>query len=247
MATVVPALLALDREITMVAPRRTLPTWYLGDKRHRGYPSDHNPDDTPGSKSESQDADSKPEIRAGDYRLPLNAVFTPQQLVEYLVKECRAGRITWIKYIIFDRKIWSASRNWVTQAYNGSNPHDKHFHISCKPETVHENNTKPVGLVAWVASLTKPPKKVTMVDIEGEIPELNQGFSDPLPGLKTNYIKRAQAVLTWLGGYTGKIDGDYGPKMAAAVKEMMKDDKTRTTNNGSKIHEPEWRRLYGIW
>lgn len=58
----------------------------------------------------------------------------------------RAGRVTWIKYIIFDRRIWSASTGWAQRQYNGSNPHDKHLHVSCKPDTASENTTRPLGL-----------------------------------------------------------------------------------------------------
>lgn len=248
MAVVVPALLALDREITMVAPKRTLPTWYLGDAAHRKRPSGHNPDDTPGSKSEDQDADNKAEIRAGDYRLPLNAVFSAEQLVQYLVQECRAGRITWIKYIIFNKRIWTAATGWVTRVYNGSNPHDHHFHISCKPDTASENNTKPVGLVAWVAKLIgKKPEARKMIKLgDVTVPELRKGDKDKEGA--TQRIKRIQAILNWLlpGLNPLTIDGDYGNATAAGVKEVMKNDPKRSNNSGTVFGEAEYRRFFGL-
>jgi hypothetical protein len=145
MATVVKRLTSIDSELTAAAPKRTLPTWYAGDAAHKTRPSGHNPDDTPGSKAEYQDSDNIAEIRAGDYRLPLNAKFSAEAAVQLLVKQCRANAIDSIQYIIFNRRIWSESTGWVTRAYTGSNPHDKHFHISVKPETVHENDTKKIG------------------------------------------------------------------------------------------------------
>lgn len=247
MAVVVAALKALDREITEIAPKRTLPTWYLGDRAHRARPSGHNPDDTPGSKAEDSDADNIAEIRSGDYRLPLNASFTAEQLIQVLVKLCRQGKITWIKYIIFNKRIWSASTGWVTRAYTGSNDHSHHFHISCKSDTKSENSTAKVGLHVLVAKPTPPKAAVKMFKIEGNFPELKKGMKDPVPGVKTAYIKRAQATLAWLAGYEGDIDGDYGPKMAKAVQTMMAGDAKRTTKDGSRIAEAEWRRLLGAW
>jgi hypothetical protein len=90
-------------------------------------------------------------------------------------------------------------------------------------------------------------RKVTYVKIDGNLPVLKSGDNDPLPGTTTNYVKRAQSVLAWIGGYEGKIDGDYGPKMSAAVKSMMKDDAARSSANGATFGLPEWRRAYGIW
>lgn len=244
---VVPCLLAFDRELTTVAPNRTLPTWYQGDRAHQQHSSGHNADDTPGSKAESQDTDSIPEIRAGDYRLPLNSpIFTAEQLVQYLVQECRAGRITWIKYIIFNRRIWSASDGWVTRAYNGSNPHDQHFHISAKSDTASENNTKPVGLKQWVSRLLiNNLEKVKMIQFSGELPELEQGMSDPVIG--GVYVRRVQTMLNWiLPGEPLVVDGDYGQKTADAVKALNTAATVKSSTDGSKVGFPEYQRLYGF-
>lgn len=104
----------------------------------------------------------------------------------------------------------------------------------------------------WQKSVGTPTTTpgVKMIEIDSQLPELRQGDEDGkgrLAGFKTQNIKRAQAVLAWLAGYEGKIDGDYGPKMAAAVKKMMADDPKRTTTNGSRISGPEFARLYGLW
>lgn len=153
MPVVVKRLTSIDSELTAAAPKRTLPTWYQGDRAHRGSVSGHNEDDTPGTRAEYQDSDSIPEIRAGDYRLPLNAKFSAEAAVQLLVKQCRANVIDSIAYIIFNGRIWSEKTGWVTRKYTGSNPHDKHFHISVKPDTKHENDTKKIGF----ASLNPKP------------------------------------------------------------------------------------------
>ena len=44
-----------------------------------------------------------------------------------------------VDYLIFNGKIWSKRRG--ERKYTGTNPHDKHLHISIKPE--HASNTRP--------------------------------------------------------------------------------------------------------
>lgn len=38
-----------------------------------------------------------------------------------------------VTYIIWNKKIWTKAKGW--KAYTGSNPHNKHFHVSIKPES----------------------------------------------------------------------------------------------------------------
>lgn len=215
MATVVKRLTSLDSEITSVAPKRTLPTWYAGDKAHNLSVSGHNADDTPGMRAEYQDSDSIPEIRAGDYRLPLNAPFTPEALVQWLVKKCRSGEIDSIAYIIFNRRIWTEKTGWVTRKYTGSNPHDKHFHVSVKPETVHENDTKKFGLSGLIA---KPPKPST--------PKPNP--TPALPVFKNGSRENSRAknnrgtdVATLQRFIGAKADGVFGPATEREVRDYQ--------------------------
>lgn len=212
---VVRSLRALDSELTSVAPKRTLPTWYAGDKPHKLRPSGHNADDTAGSKAEDSDADNVAEIRAGDYRLPFNAPFTPEQFVQFLVKECRAGRITWIKYIIYNRRIWAASSKWVTRKYTGSNPHDKHIHVSSKPDTASESSTKKVGLTAL---LPKPKPPAT-----GPVPKYANG-SRQNSASKNNVGTDVATLQRFIGEkQAGPADGRWDAKTTAGVKWYQKE------------------------
>lgn len=217
MAVVVPSLRALDSQLTAIAPRRTLPTWYAGDPAHKLRKSGHNADDTPGSKAEDSDSDNVAEIRAGDYRLPLNAPFTAEQFVQWLVKQCREGRITWIKYVIFNRRIWAASSNWVTHAYTGSNPHDHHFHVSSKPDTASENTTKDMGMRTLVAPPPAPrpaPKPVTVA-----LPKHKLGSRTlelKTPNMRGTDVKIYQ---TFLGV---KADGIFGPSTRTRTIEYQR-------------------------
>lgn len=216
MAVVVQALRSFDAELTEVAPQRTLPSWFRGDKAHQGRPSGHNPDDTPGSKAEDSDSDNVAEIRAGDFRLPLKAKFTPEQLIQFLVKECRAGRITWIKYIIYNRRIWAASSGWVQRAYGGSNPHNEHFHISCKPDSKSESFKGKVGLQKLVAkpATPKPPAKPTA---PAAVPTHKNGSRQN--SIDKNNVGTDVATLQRFIGASkaGKADGRFGKQTKAGV------------------------------
>lgn len=149
---VAPALNALLAELNSVAPGRDKSSdGSIGDQAHSTSPSGHNPDET--GKPEDFDADSVDEVRARDFDTDLNRPGLNMEMVcQFLVQACRAGRITWIKYIIFNSRIWTASNGWVTQTYTGSNTHSQHMHVSCKPDTASENTTRPVGL----ATLLEP-------------------------------------------------------------------------------------------
>lgn len=83
---------------------------------------------------------------------------------------------------------------------------------------------------------------VKMVKIEGELPELKKGMSDPITPGGTWWISRAQKLMNLEG------DGIYGDDTKAGVKKLMADHSdNRSSSDGSKIGLPEWRRLFGIW
>jgi hypothetical protein len=72
-----------------------------------------------------------------------------------------------VDYLIFNKKIWSrARRQEGNRVYTGSNPHNKHLHISIR--SAHSNDTSPwFGFLKGkpkyanrvVAALAKKPKK----------------------------------------------------------------------------------------
>jgi peptidoglycan hydrolase-like protein with peptidoglycan-binding domain len=91
-----------------------------------------------------------------------------------------------------------------------------------------------------VAALLKSPERtLTMQKLDGyELPVLRQGDSDEVIG-GYHRIARAQSILAWLAGYAGKLDGDYGPQTAAAVKALG-------LNDGRTIDAEVWEKIYGL-
>jgi hypothetical protein len=101
----------------------------VGDAAHRLRTSDHNEDDTAGSKAAQSDADSTPEHRAID--IMLGSAFTRAQayaLIADLLADPAALRR--LKYIIFDGWIWSRTNSWRKVAFDGDDKHRDHPHIS---------------------------------------------------------------------------------------------------------------------
>jgi len=101
----------------------------IGDTAHQAESSGHNPDLT--ANAEYEDGDSKDEVRAMDTDADTgNPDVSMEDIVQHLLRLARAGKLAFIRYIIYNRRIWRASSGWAQEAYTGSNPHDKHMHMS---------------------------------------------------------------------------------------------------------------------
>ncbi len=111
----------------------------IGDKAHQGSTSGHNPDDTPGSKPERTDADSKAEVRAAD----VDARGVPMQAIVDGIVNNPDERSRFI-YIIFNGWIWSASSGWAPRRYSGPDQHTTHAHFSGDP--AHDEDARPFKL-----------------------------------------------------------------------------------------------------
>jgi len=94
---------------------------WIGDLRHSARPSDHNPDPKAGMVVRAIDIDrdvhksSKPDL------MP--------DIADQLRLAAKHGEKR-ISYIIFDGQIASSRMGWRWRKYRGSNPHNKHCHIS---------------------------------------------------------------------------------------------------------------------
>ena len=102
----------------------------IGDTSHQASASSHNPDLT--GHPEYRDGDSKDEVRAADFDKDLRdpAGVTMEQVVQLWVKKARAGQMPWVRYLIFNKRIWHRRDNFTTRTYTGSNPHTDHVHVN---------------------------------------------------------------------------------------------------------------------
>lgn len=111
-----PALVALRAEIDARYPHRekTSDGW-IGDTSHQARPSDHNPDWSDGGV-----------VRAID--IDITDMDDTRDLRTDIIKACVGDPRVW--YVISNGIIYSRTYGWAARKYTGSNPHDKHVHVS---------------------------------------------------------------------------------------------------------------------
>jgi hypothetical protein len=98
---------------------RTSDGW-IGDTRHSARPSDHNPDAKTGV------------VRAIDVDRDVSGSAKPDlmpDIANQIRLAAKAGDKR-IAYVIFEGRIASPRMGWRWRKYSGSNPHNKHCHIS---------------------------------------------------------------------------------------------------------------------
>lgn len=121
------AMQSLTNDIEARYPGVTI--WGKGDAAHQTHPSDHNEDDTPGSKSAQTDSDTKPEHRAIDVNID-GVTFTHADaeavIDEVISKPENRARLTYINY---KDEQWNEREGWHD---NSDDPHPTHIHFSSK-------------------------------------------------------------------------------------------------------------------
>lgn len=106
-----PALITLRNQVDSLHPGRSKASdGTIGDPAHQAKTSDHNPD-------------RRGVVAAIDLTHDPKHGLDIQKLADALV----ASKDTRIKYIIANRRIWE---NGVWKDYIGTNPHNKHLHLS---------------------------------------------------------------------------------------------------------------------
>jgi hypothetical protein len=138
-------------------------------------------------------------------------------LAEQLRKLGAAGdpRLTGGGYVIFNRRITSPDfSHW--NEYTGSNPHTGHVHVSFS-----RNRAGFDSAAGWpfLAGGAKPAPARPVKRPSGARPNIQRGSTHP------NYIKDIQRRLkTYYPAYARHlvIDGVFGPKTEAAVREFQR-------------------------
>lgn len=128
---VVPCLLEGRDQMNARFPNRSKSSdGTIGDTSHKASASSHNPDRT--SNPEHADGDSLDEVRAIDFTTNLNddAGVTMEQVVQKWIETLRNGGMWWVRYVIFNGRIWHRRDNFVTRTYTGSDKHTGHVHVT---------------------------------------------------------------------------------------------------------------------
>lgn len=132
---VVPDLLSLRAEFDQLAPHRDRGAdGTIGDTAHKARSSDHNPDDTAGSKVPHSDTDKIPEVHALDVDStgPWPEGMTMARSFNLLrLKMMGMGTRAPLAFLIFDRQI-AEYPSWKIGPYDGTDPHTGHLHASSR-------------------------------------------------------------------------------------------------------------------
>lgn len=170
------ALFGLRLEINNAYPKRDKASdGWLGDAAHRSRVSDHNPNSNGVVCAIDVDKDGVPAA----------------EIVEFLRGRGKAGdRRLRGGYIIYRSRIAGSHTGWDWHTYEGSNPHDKHFHVSAGDAAADYDFKASWGV--------KPSKRK----------------ADRLIGLKNppmtgDDVKFVQRALNACGNHL-KVDGIYG-------------------------------------
>jgi hypothetical protein len=204
----------------------------IGDTAHQAAPSSHNPDLT--GSPEYRDGDKLDEVRAADFDKDLNDPITMEQVVQHWVTLARTGaHLQWVRYFIYNRRIWQRSDNFVSRTYNGSNPHTDHVHVNSDfgqwADTVTGTNWH-LDAIGTMPGSTPPPPPAPVPSSStlksgatGEAVRKVQRFLlSVFPTYRNSVNVRRGVPLV--------VDGNFGPQTVAWVEEFQR--RTGLTDDG---------------
>jgi hypothetical protein len=156
----------LFAEFDRIAPNRDHASdGSIGDTAHQNEISDHNPDET--GSVPIHDADRVNEVHAIDVDDDLREPgLTMETVVQFLLRRCRSGAETRLRYLIYNRRIWRADNGWRPSAYAGPSPHTEHAHFSASYDTANEADTASWHLEDIPVALTTDDKKWIAAQIQ---------------------------------------------------------------------------------
>lgn len=178
----------------------------IGDDAHRLRTSDHNEDDTSGSRAAQSDSDSRPEHRAID--VMLGSSFNRAQayaVINEILGSARLRARLW--YINFENYQWSRSNGWVRRD-NSDDPHPTHVHFSAL--AADDENA-----AGWLAGQGEEVLKATR----------GMGQNGAPPHDNVLYLQRLMNVLIEgdprLAEHPLGVDGNYGGQTAYWVSVLL--------------------------
>lgn len=209
----------------------------IGDASHLSRTSEHNPE--PDGPLPGQD---EGEVDAADFMIGHGVT---EADLRGLADAIVGNRDPRVYYVIWKGRICSSHvvggvPPWTWRKYSGSDHHDDHVHLSVDDEF--DRNTSDWDLEDEMAART-----LTWREFEVSMPEHRIGDED---GMWDGYnrITRAQAVLNTLDHTLPAIDPDgvYGAKTAQKLARVMANQAKKSSTDGKKLYEPEWRVLFGL-
>lgn len=217
----------------------------IGDDAHKLSTSDHNEDDTPGSKSEQWDSDNIPEHRAIDGML--TASFTEAEaeaFVQRLVADPASQRR--LSYVIWKNGIWSRNYGWQRQHYNGE--YHSHVHISGLASDDENTSNWPIVFAAAgsgpVPHLRRQwPSFIPKNEYFGHINGPNASHGGYYTREQDD-IRAIQTRLNALGYNVGLVDGIFGDRTKSGTAVWQKALFSHLTTRYGEVWTDDWQRLF---
>jgi hypothetical protein len=206
----IPCLKALFTEFDRIAPARDdASDGSIGNAAHEAEVSDHNPDET--GSVPIHDADHLNEVHAIDVDNNLNeSDLTMEKVVQFLLGRCRSGAEKRLRYIIYNRRIWSASSGWVQKTYTGPSAHTEHAHFSASYTTSLEASTASWHLEDIPVALTSADKTWISQQITAAVAKVaadNTAKVDDLLNVKIGDLANPNRTVGDLFRDTAKLRG----------------------------------------
>ena len=204
----------LREEVNAVAPRRSIVSdGTVGDVAHATRSSDHNPF--------IKDPRGTGVVRAFDVTHDPAGGLDCDRLAEH-VRRLGAGGDKRVIYVIWNHKIASPKEGWRWRAYTGTNPHDKHVHISVSQDPRAYDSPAPWGF-RKAAAATGATRRDSL--------PIRKGHRDGKRKLVSKLQKRLGLEVT----------GHFGSDTERAVKKWQ----SRHDHQGRKVAAGQGLRATG--
>lgn len=202
------SLTVLRDEVNAAVPNRSKASdGTIGDPRHQGTGSDHNPN-------------SEGVVCALDITHDPAGGMDAHALADHL----RSHRHPQLKYIISDWRIASSRNDWTWRTYTGVNGHSSHIHVSVgvgpsgqsAPGTY--DSTASWGVATAPAHPTPSPPSGGTGTVNVPLPVLRRGAGIPTP---SGAVRSLQGLLNVKASQHLVVDGQYGERTEDAVIKVQ--------------------------
>jgi hypothetical protein len=216
--TLIPAAVSLRAAFNQLCPDRDHTTdGAVGNAAHAATVSDHNPDET--GAVPIHDADNVNEVHAIDVDTDLRTPgLTMAMVVRFVVGRCRAGAERRLRYVIFERVIYSASAGWQPRPYPGVDPHTGHAHFSFSYDSSLEASTASWHLEEIPVALTDADKTWLTNQIDTAVRTALGSVMAIKIGDRGRPGRTFGQLCTDLAGLRGYLVGDALDTATAAIK-----------------------------
>jgi hypothetical protein len=193
----IPCLKTLFAEFDRIAPSRDKASdGSIGNAAHEQEVSDHNPDET--GSVPIHDVDKTNEVHAIDVDTDFReSDLSMEKVVQFLLGRCRSGAEKRLRYIIYYRRIWSASSGWVQKAYTGPSAHTEHAHFSASYDSNLEASTASWHLEDIPVAMTAADKAWIQAQNAQLVKDLKAAMAADNP------------TTGWSSGYPGRTDAQH--------------------------------------